>query len=723
MRTILVSGSARTALLCGGMLFCQPGVAQTATSNGVTAAADTPQLQDIVVTAQRRSENLQRVPIAVTAVTAGMAEAMGIKGTQDIPLAAPSVNLAQTNAGASVTIRGIGGNGTAIDEAANALYVDGVYQAATPSLVFQLNNIERIEVLKGPQGTLFGRNSTGGVIQIITRTPSHTPTADVSIGYANYDTVEAQGYLSGGLTNTLAADLALYEQHQGNGWGKDIVNGKDAYKGRSFVARNKIRWEPDAATTATLSLSYVSSKPTAAQGGNILPGETTRAAGGVASVAYPGFYSLVSDANYDKDFKQYEGGLTVEHDMGWARVVNIASYTKNKLQFGQDSDIGPANLVALSIRTRITTKTEELQLLSPASSPIKWSGGLFLFSNNIGVLPFITTGLSQGPGNAATYTRARSLTHSYAGYGQVTAPIFTDTNVTVGLRYTVDKLKLRATVTNPAGVVTPYNNDATDKKLTYRVSIDHQFTPELLAYASYNRGYKSGLFNIVSPAQQKVDPQTLDAYEIGFKSQLFDNRVRLNAAAFYYDFKDIQVRAANAVGAAILLNAASARLKGVDVDLTATPVARLTLQGSISYLDGNYRSFPNAPLFAPAAAGGLIQTFGSATGNNTVYSPKWAGSVGMSYKLPTSIGDFAVSGSLYYNAGYDLDPQNRVHQGDYALVGAGLSWSPVKTIELRVWGRNLTNSHYLSWLSSGTSGDQYYPGEPRTYGATARYRF
>lgn len=681
-------------------------------------------LEEIVVTAQRRGENLQSVPISISAVTSSMADAMGIKGTQDIVIAAPAVNFGTTASGANVQIRGVGASGSATDETANAIYIDGVYQSAAPALALPLNNIERIEVAKGPQGTLFGRNSTGGVIQIITRDPPTEPTLDASFGYANYDTVEAQAYVGSGLTDDLAGDIALYYSNQNDGWGKNLATGGDAYKGRSFSGRSKLRWSPGDRANITLAASHVDMMPLASQGGNIFPGQLTRSAGGVPGSTYPGFYNLDHDSSDEKRVRQNQFSGKIEHDLDWAQLVNIASYSKTKFDFNWDNDSGRAFIAYYDIFNSVRAITEEFQLLSPNSSPIKWAVGFFYLNNVNSLDPLVVRGLSQGSPTATTQIVAKSTTDSYALYGQATAPIFSNTNLTVGLRYTIDDRSFDATITTPTGAMISVNDKAKDEKLTWRLSIDHELSPDLRAYLSYNRGYKGGFYNTTSPTQPDIKPETIDAYELGFKSQLLDNHLRFNVAAFYYDFKGIQVRTGTPSGGVAILNAASSHLKGFDIDLLANPSRNFTVQGALSYLDATYKEFQNAPFFTPNPAGGLIQTFADASGNDIVSAPKWVASLGGDYKIPIGSGTIGLSSTVYYNSGYYMDVQNRLKQGDYVLLNMGLSWATAsEALEVRIWGRNVTGTRYRGTVASSALSDVYYPGAPRTYGVTVRTRF
>lgn len=683
-------------------------------------------VQDIIVTAQRRGENLQRVPISVTAVNADVARDMGIVSTVDIPIASPAVTFAQTASGANVTIRGVGASGSPVDEPANAVYIDGVYQAAVPGLVFSLNNIDRVEVLKGPQGTLFGRNSTGGLIQIITRKPQQKPMVDVSLGYGNYDTVDAQAYVTGGIVEGLSADLSVSRQYSGKGWGQNLANGDDLYRGEALSVRSKLLWEASATTDVTLTGGYSETTPAGAQGGNILPGERTRSAGGVAGTSNVGFYDGNFDGTSINQSRQYAGSLHINHDMIWANLASITAYTDTKLLFRQDADAGPAPVSQLDIVFPVKTFSQELQLQTPAGSRITGSAGLYFFANKVALDPFTLTGYQLGaPPPAFQRIEDSARTHSYAAYGQTTIPLGDTTNLTAGLRYTLDRRRMDAQITTLSGTVIQPRRNVTERKLTWRLALDQRLGERVTVYASYNRGYKGGLFNITTPTQPTVGPSTVDAYEIGLKSQFLDNHVRLNVAAFLYNIDGIQLRSVNALGAGFLLNAASARQKGVDLDLTVQPVRNLDLTAGVSYLDGRFRRFDTAPFFSNNPAGGLIQSVGDASGLRTPYSPKWVASGSANYKVDLGgAGSLRFTGTLNYNDGYYFDPQNRVFSHRYVMVNPSVAWTTQdERVELRAWSRNLADSRYITNATSGTVGDQYYPGAPRTYGLTLRYRY
>ena len=700
-----------------------PTTSAGAADDGSTAPA---QLEEITVTAQRRSENLQRVPISISAVTAQMAKQMGINSSTDLAIAAPAVNFAQSNGGANITIRGIGGSGAAADEAANAVYIDGVYQASVPGLVFNLNNVERIEVEKGPQGTLFGRNSSGGLIQIITRDPSQTPAADVSAGYGNYDTQEEQLYITGPITTGLAADLAVYNQQQGEGWGRNTLTGVPTYKGRALAGRSKWLWNIDDNTSAKLSLMLSQTKPAGAQGGAIVAGQTTKTIGGVSGLPNAGFYNTTNNDPEENYVKQGQVALTLDHSMSWARAVSITSWGRTNLKYLNDVDFGPAPYDRITIQNPVAATTQELQLLSPETSAIKWATGLYYYHNSLGFTPFTQVGAVIPAAAQFQTNQTTSFSSSYSAYGQVTAPVHDKTNLTAGLRYTIDDHFEESATYTALGESGILNRSTRTKEPTYRLAVDHQFSDTLLGYVSDNRGFHGGLYNTASPAQPFVAPEVVNAYEIGLKTELFDRRLRLNMAGFYNRLKDFQVKTLASNGAGVLLNAPQAVLKGVDVDFSAARIHGLQIQGGMSYLNGTFTNFTNAPFYSVNPAGGLLQraAAGNADGKQTPFSASWVASLAADYQVATPIGTLTLTLSNYYNGGFYFDPQNRVSQKAYDLLNSSLNWtSNSGKAELSFWARNLLNKKYYTFVAVSTAGDEYYPGAPLTFGFTASYHF
>jgi iron complex outermembrane receptor protein len=255
-------------------------------------------------------------------------------------------------------------------------------------------------------------------------------------------------------------------------------------------------------------------------------------------------------------------------------------------------------------------------------------------------------------------------------------------------------------------------------KLTWRVALDHNFSSDILGYVSYNRGIKSGGFNMINAGTPGYRPEVLDAYETGLKMQLFDHKVRFNVAAFIYTYKDIQVFNITGGGAVLTTNAAAARIHGIDADLAIKASRYFTISAGLGWLDGKYTNFPNAT-FTPSSPllGG--QTVVNATGNQLIYAPKVSGNLALDYRIPSSFGEFAVNGSMSFRDKVFVSAANRLFIPAYAVVNGTLGWtSSDKRFGVQVWARNLLNKNYYLNRTEQALGDIQFLAPPRTVGVT-----
>jgi len=671
---------------------------------------------EVVVTAQRREERLQDVPIAVEAMDAATMQAMSITDTQDLGELSPGLVVNRVSSAAIFTLRGIGNQDASVlgDEQATPLYVDGVYLPGSQAAVFEFNNIDRIEVLEGPQGTLFGRNATGGVVQIVTRTPSQTPHVDFDVGYGNYNMTTSNLYATGGLSDHLAADVSVHVADQTAGWGRNLFDGKNAFADRDAGVRSKWLLALDD-TRVTFAGDYNREKSDIGSAYYVHPGFKTV----TGQVGPPGgFYDV--DLNWPSDSTNtvYGGSITVDRDLHWAHLISISAFHRIKADNYLDQDATPIAVANTTLIERERTYTQEFQLASAASSTIKWLAGFYYYNDKSGYSPIALEGSSFGPLTLDINSVQSGV--SYAGFGQATATILPATDLTLGVRYTSDHRHIVGEIdTNVPGLILgPGNQGKTFDKTTFRVALNHHFTDDVLAYVSFNRGFKSGVFNSISPSGPAVEPEVLDATEIGLKSEFLDNRLRVNAAAYYYNFSNMQLLKIVA-GSAVTVNAASAKIKGLDMDVEALPVRNLTLRGGFSYIDSYFSSYPDAPLFNPAPGGGLAETTGDATGNELPYAPKYSFHVGGDYALPTTHGrytfniNYAFTDSLFVNA------DNMFKQPSFGFLNSSLTWQAISgKWDVRLWGKNINNEHTYTYIQEQSYGVTASPAAPRTFGIT-----
>lgn len=682
-------------------------------------------LEDIVVTAQRREQALQTVPIAIQAFSQKALQSSGIENTADLALVTPGLVVVRGVGLSSPFLRGIGSssNGPGV-ESPIATYVDGVYYGSKANAMMSLENIERVEVLKGPQGTLFGRNATGGLIQVITRDPSSTPGFTAKVGYQNYNTVTASGYVTGGLAEGVSADFAVNYRNQGKGWGYNTVTGVDVNVSDGYVMRGKLLFEPSDSTRIMLAGDYSKSDSDT--------GLATRFADGFLGnngLPYVGpRYGL--QATFDQYFRSRARGasLTVTHDFNDITLTSITAYRRTNYGFAFDGDGTPSPILRFETAVRERQFSQELQLSGGSRGSLEWTAGAYYFDGNGNQSIFFS-----GTSFPTLITRAvfgGQTTRSYAGYAQATYPILDSTRITLGARYNSEKrglsgnvqlTALNGTVTTPT--VVPAGTDTTFNKLTWRIAVDHDLSEDVMGYASYNRGFRSGGYNPSNLTNPPFRPEVLDAYELGLKSSLFDRRVRFNVAAFYNDFQDIQL-SQFVLGVQTVRNAASAETYGVDVDFEALVATRLRLSGSMEYLKGKYKSFPGAAFAVPLPGGGNAVVIGDAAGKDVVRTPRWTANAAVDYSMPLGSdlsADFNVT--YAYNDGFFWEPDNLLFQKSYSLVNARASLNFNDRHKITIWGRNLTDKYYASTSSAASVGTVASPAEPRTYGITLETKF
>lgn len=718
----------KMSLLSGASAFvflAQPVQAQTTgTSQLPQAAADQsdPGIGDIIVTAQRRDQRLQDVPISISAVGASALKNTGVNGTSQLQSVVPNLVVARS-VGASVPfLRGIGSSsGDIATESSVAIYVDGVYQPSVYANVFEFNGIERIEVLKGPQGTLFGRNATGGVVQVVTKAPSSTPEMNFDVSYGNYDTVKAAAYVSGGLTDQVSANLAVQYENQNNGWGRNITTGADDYYSRDFNLRGKLLFTPGDATEFTLSGNYtdfdhhniaLQNPPGAGQG-------------------FLGRYQTAGDADAQINGKGYGGSLTTTHDFGGFQIRNISAYQKfNATQvIDQDASSLPIVRGDFIIRTRMIS--EEFHVLAPSDAKFQWLTGIYYYNYNAAIDPTGISGLAFAAlGVPGVSIYGIDKTRSISGFAQGTYPLTDKLNITAGIRYTRDKVTYTGSQNifgTPVVIEPEQTKVLVNKKPTWRISLDYKFSPEILAYVSYNRGVKSGGFALgTAPSlNQGFQPEQLDAYEAGLKSELFGRKLIFNTSAFYYNFKNIQFQRVDR-GVVTTVNGPSAKLYGFEAELTGRVTPELTLRANGGYLHTRIGDFPGAPNTnrLPSGFNDIGDPTYNAKGNRLPNAPKISGNIGFEYRLPVDGGHVRLSSNLLYSGKLFNELDNRLFVKEREVLSASLGWEGDNGLRVSVWGNNLTNSYYYTFQAGVAGGaDIAQPAAPRTYGVTLGYDF
>jgi iron complex outermembrane receptor protein len=709
--------------LMAGVCFASPVLAQPEAAPDAPPAdrpaADSNQLGDIVITAQRDSQSMQDVPIAVTAVTADNLVSRGMTDTRSIAMSVPNLSLSENGVSVTPFLRGVGSNqSNPNDEPSVATYIDGVYIPSPTGNIFSFNNIERIEVAKGPQGTLFGRNATGGVIQIITRDPQQDAALEASIGLGTHEIVEGSVYATTGLGSDAAIDLAIVYDNNFDGFGRDVVRNQDIMRREEFAARSKLLITPGSSTKIRLSGDYSKLNSTGtdyqlAQGVIGVDGVTT----------YPGRRRTVTDFRNTGDNEVYGAALRIDQDLAFARLVSISGYRHVTGDFHLDQDATPLPLVRAFINQFARNYSQEVQLLSPTGSKITWLLGAYYFNGKFAYTPLTIAGFAAAP-FAQVDLFGSQKTESYSGYAQGTLPLATNTNLTLGLRYTHEKQSTHGRTETPGlGVIVPdIPQQQSFNKLTWRIALDHQFTTDILAYASYNRGIKSGGFNMINAGTPGYAPEVLDAFEVGLKTEFAHRRVRLNTAIFFYDYQNIQVFNITGGGAVLTQNAAAAEVYGLDIDFAWRAAPRFTLTAGLGILHSEYTKFPNATFTPPSPLLGP-QTRGDASGNELIYAPDMSANFSADYRIPSSLGEFRLNFAVSYRDNVYVSADNRFQIPSYFLANASIAWTSTNDcFGVRLWVRNLFDADYYANRTEQALGDIQYLAPPITAGITLSTR-
>jgi iron complex outermembrane receptor protein len=690
-----------------------------ATPGGANASSG-PGLQEIVVTAQRREQRLQDVPITVTAVTGAGLEKAGVTNTVELTQMVPNLTFTSAGVDYQATIRGVGTRGvTQGDESNVATYIDGVYVPDEVAADINFLKVQRVEVLSGPQGTLFGRNATGGLINIITADPSFTPSQEVSFTYGNLNERDASAYMTGGITDQVAVDLALSSQ-KNDGYVRNIFRNVEENPLDSEAVRAKLLYTPSDSARIVLAASYSFFSDPTPEAYSPLDGNFSARARD-PNVLIPGVWQVSTNLPTENQSHNAMVYLLTELKFDWFTLNTVTSYQDFMDHYLNDNDGSQLQISYLNVTSETRTGTQEIRFNSNSKGPLQWVAGLYGFDSHPGYKPLILNGTAQ--------VNTKQETVSGAAFADVTFRITPRFDAIAGIRYTYesrDQNFLESLL--PSGTIPPGDRivaSAHFSETTPRAILQYHYSDTGMTYISYDRGFKSGVFNASAAVATPVKPEVLDAYEVGIKDDPLP-WLRTNFDVFYYNYKNIQESAVNGLtGQVALLNAADSHIKGAEAELTADVTPELSFQLNLSYLDAKYTSFPEGVAYYPLPQGGNLQVNGvNLSGRDMIRAPRYTISFGPKYEHPFGNSWLAASANVYSTAKYYWDFQNRLTVPAYTQFNTRLSWTfPNKTTTLALFGRNLTNAAVpQNLLPSATIDDVTYQ-PPRTYGVTFTQKF
>jgi iron complex outermembrane recepter protein len=751
-----------SALLTSASLLACAWIAPVAAQTATTPTMADERMQEettgngeIIVTAQRRAESVQDVPIAITALSGDNLADAGILDTENLSTLTPGL-LVQRSVVGQIRIRGIGNeNYTIAGDPGVAVHSDGVYVARASAGLFDLYDINRIEVLRGPQGTLYGRNATGGVINVIPNAPTDDFGGALSATYGNYNMVRVDGFVNVPLSNGFAARLAglghfrdgyienTNADARARGFGdldnRDVfaLRGQLAYDdGGPFTARIAIESINDGSNLSPYKyLNRPNALPTADFGGgaNAFTRDFRRTVNQGFELTIPGTTRTVGDDGDVFTTNQLSGALHLGYDFGNVTLSSITGYRRtrfNWLNDGDGSDVFYVNYIQQDFTKQWS---QELQL-SGGGDRLEWLVGGYYFretGDSFIALPF------PFGANLPFYITidGSARTRALAAFGELRWRPTDDLTLTLGGRYSDERRSARYRYEINFGAPTVANPDLADTfgAFTPRAVINYAVNPDVNVYASVTRGFKSGGFNLLA-IQPGFEPETLWSYEGGVKTSFDGGRGFINAAVFYTDYKNVQVQQIVNLQS-VLTNAAAATIKGAELEFGYRQALGWEAGGTIAYLDATYDAFctgdptqPAAPISPGCNAANPIDL----SGNRFPRAPRWTLSGYVGYTA-----DLGGSGTL--GARVDLRHQsltyftqfNRplISQEGYSVINARINWtSASERFGLSVWANNLTNKLYFTEvLESGAFNPQLvgqaYVAPPRTYGLTASVRF
>ncbi len=752
---------------------------------------------DITVTARRRSEDLEKVPLAVSVVGAALLDRSYTVNTSQLSLLVPALNYSSANPrNTAFTIRGLGSSVVAVSQANDGLepgvgfYVDQVYHARPATAAFDFSDIQQIEVLRGPQGTLFGKNTTAGAISITSKAPTFTPEASEEVSVGSYNFVQAKASASGPLIgDTLAFRIAgLTTRRDGvidnvrtgakeNGIGNQAVRGQLLFKPTSdFQLRltaDFTNFESECCTQVYLRV------------GQSLRTATRQYAGPSGLAAQFGYappstnpYDRKTDIDAQLGVNTNEGGVSAIADWNLGKIGTLTSVSAWRFwnwDAANDRDYtGIPVQITQHIPSRQDQFSQELRLASNGEHRLGYVAGLHFFDQKITGEPIsiygpaaarYLIGTTTGTGAAAvavpsdlldgygTDGSTRLKEDSYAAFAELNYKLLPRLTLTGGLRYTYEVKDGSysaytfggPTVTNAAllaaqlGVLRGQSYSGHDKEsnLSGRANLAWQATDQVLAYASYARGFKSGGINLsglpLDTANQPVlttaviRPELNTTYEAGLKTALFDRRLTFNLAGFYTDVRDFQATIVDSSQTVALRgylsNIPKVTVKGVEADVTANVTPRFQLRGNLAYAHGDYSNYPAGP--CPLELQTAATTACNLTGRPLAGLPKWSETIGGDYTLP--VGTLALvlhADSSWRTSDYGDPSLSKYTLIDgYNVTNASLGLRTRTGLEVAVFVRNLFDANYIQNLTiqAGNSGLILgTPSDPRVIGVTLR---
>lgn len=717
---MLASGLSAVAIAMVGA----PAMAQDA--RGQDQADTTSRLDDIIVVSRKRAtgEALQDTPVAATAFGAQQLAEAGVHDLTDVGRMAPSVSLQPSSQRGvqNFSIRGMGVSGsTPSDEPAVGVFQDGIYWGSNYGALNELFDMEGVEILRGPQGTLFGRNVTGGAVTVRSARPSFQPKAEGTVGIGNYGLKELSGFVTGPLIgDKLAGRLALQVRSL-DGYFTNTVTGKDYGQSDSYIVRPSLTWDPTTTFSVTALAEWFSDSgdPTVVRGiaPCTIPGCTPNLATREGFKTSDDYYDVAYNEPGSNEVDVFMGVVEANWDVFGGVLTSVTGVRNVRTRVLTDFDGTPSAGFLQQVAQDQDQFSTELRFAADLNRFLSYTVGLYYFEQTFDFRE--RRSLNNNATNIAT--RSYLDNDSFAAFADADFNFTDRLTVTAGVRYTEETKTASAaafggcsldfqtcTLTGP--------RSTSDENVSPRISVSYDINDNQLVYASATRGFRSGGFSLRGTAL--VEPyraEEVTAYEIGYKGDLFDRRLRLNLAAYNNTYDDLQrtILGVSPTAGVVqsVFNAAAATVRGVEAELTAIVTNNFEVTAAYGYTDAQYDEF-----LGVTNPGAL----------SFVRIPENTGTLATRYERGLENGGRIVArAAAQYTSEYFYDDTNLLKQDGYTLIDANLAYTlPSGDWTVTLWGKNLTAEEYSPWGSTlGALGENRFPAAPRTFGIRLQARY
>lgn len=728
-------GTAVCALLAAPAFAAEPAVAEPAADAAAgdpAATSDTKnQIEEIMVTARKVSEPLQKVPSSISVISADDLAAAGKNSFEDLIASVPNVAMSGGIAGTLQGQVGIRGVSTLVRnigvESGVGIYVDGVYMGRSDNYNQELIDTEQVEVLRGPQGTLFGKNTIAGVFNITTVRPTDEVQGVAKVEAGDYGLIRTQGYVTAPIVPGVLSGKLSVGYVSRDGVYDNLSGGKDGDALDQKSVRGTLYFTPSAQSEFDLSFDGLRDRGEPAY---FQAMEVT----GISTSTKP----LTIDPNRQDYLNRdnYGLSLTGKYDFSAGTLTSISAFRHSAYHASLDDDQNQIDYAPVDKWSDVTEFfSQELRFNGEIGSQIDYVVGAYFYDGNVKTDRALTVGEDfllyySVPSDASILTNGEVKTRSYAAFGNMNMHFTDKLTLGLGLRYNIENRDANFTQTSDAiaqllGYPTlTYNDSRRNHDLSPTATLSYSFAPEVMGYVRVARGFKSAAFNVDlvgSTMGLSAGPEEATTYEAGVKTDFFSHRLRANAAVFRTKYDDMQVSQLLGTGVT-LSNAGKATIDGAELELTAFVADGLRLEGSAGYLNATYDSFENCTM--PTSLGGGVT---DCSGKRIIGAPKWTYHLAAEYTYPVAFGDLVTRVDLSGQTPvfYEATNSSRFESDSRSVIDARVGLK-TEQWDVFVWGKNLGDETYITYMDDrsgiGVPLTTAF-GEPRTLGATLTVRF